>query len=71
MAKKITLDPVLSICVEDVPKKYEDEVWENLDKNGGNVMTVQADSDFGRFLVRQGYEFDGHDKSWGWLVVFR
>jgi hypothetical protein len=71
MAKKIKLELIPSINIEDVPKEFQDKVWEQLPTNGGNVLSIEADSDFGKFLQQHGFEFNRHDKSWGWLVVFR
>lgn len=74
------LEPIQSICKQDIPKKYiDDDFLDQLPVNGGNVLSVDRDSDFGKFLERNGYQFnmprdsDGRKfkKTWGWLVVFR
>lgn len=59
---------VPGVNIEDVPDDIADTLWPQLDKNGGNCITVDADSLFGKWLTEQGVEFK---KSWDWIVVWR
>lgn len=69
-APKKTMNSVPSICIEDIPDNFKDKkFWDQLPNNGGNVLSVEKDSDFGKFLLERGFMFK--QKSWGWLVVFR
>lgn len=59
--------------VEDVPDEFEDEVWDQLPVNGGNCISVDEKSDFGKWLSQNGFVFsrgEGNTR-WDWLVVFR
>lgn len=67
--RKSILGVVPSINIEEVPDEFSDEIWAKLDINGGNVIYVDGDSDFGKWLKTQGYEL--RSGNWGWLVVFR
>lgn len=61
---------IQSICIEDVPDEYQDKLWPKLDVNGGNVISVDKDEPFSRWLVAQGFVFPLR-RDWEWLVVFR
>lgn len=69
------LENVQSVCIEDIPDEIADEVWPKLDKNGGNVLSVEKNSNFGQFLLGEGFVFTQprtqEEKTWGWVVVFR
>ena len=71
----MAISNISSISIEDIPDEIADMVWPDLDKNGGNVISVKKDSEFGKFLLEQGYEFThprtAEVKTWGWVVVFR
>lgn len=66
--KTVQLGTVRSINIEDVPSEFKDEVWDQLPRNGGNVIRVDKNTPFGQWLERIGYVFS---KTWGHLVVFR
>lgn len=61
------IKPIQSINIEDVPTYFE-SIYDELPSNGGNVMSVDKDDEFGKYLISLGYEFT---KSWEWIVVFR
>ena len=56
------------ISIEEFPDEFEDEIWEELPKNGGNVVLFRKDSKVGKWLESQGYIFDG---SYTDIVVYR
>ena len=62
------IDNVQSISIEDIGGSLHDEIWEQLPNNGGNVLCVEKDSEFGKYLICVGFKFT---KSWEWVVVFR
>jgi hypothetical protein len=70
------LGTVQSINLSDIPKEFHDEIWPKLDVNGGNVIYIERDSAFGKWLETQGFKFDmprlkKHKKTWAWMVIFR
>lgn len=67
---KSIISTTQDINIEDIPDKLADaEVWPKLEVNGGNVLSVDKDTNLGKFLIKNGYDFG--DKDWGWLVVYR
>jgi len=70
--KKIKLGTIQYINIEHIPEEFRDWVWEKLPINGGNVITVEANTRFGNWLEEQGFLFTGKKKkTWQHLVVFR
>jgi hypothetical protein len=67
--KKDILCTVQGINIEDVPTKFEDELWPKLEVNGGNCLSVYRNTEFGQWLEKKGFNFN--DKPWAWLVVWR
>lgn len=63
------------LCIEDIPKEFLTEsLLGSLEKNGGNVISVEKSSGFGFWLKNKyGFEFTRGPKShqWDWLVIFR
>jgi len=62
-----------AINYEDIPKEYCDLL--ELPINGGNVVSVDLESDFGKWLQSKGTLFDRPSylivKTWVWLAIFR
>lgn len=68
------LSQIQLICIENIPNEFVDEL--ELPVNGGNVIYVESKSNFGKWLVTQGFVFGNYSdgtpkKTWEWLVVFR
>ena len=69
------IQKIQSINLEDISNEFQDEIYPKLGVNGGNVLYVNCNTDFGKWLALQGFVFDmpclSDTKTWAWLVVFR
>lgn len=54
--------------IEDIPEEISDSLWKELPINGGNCISIDADSPFGKWLKTQGVIFT---KNWEWIVIWR
>ncbi len=54
--KQIKIRQVISI--EEFPSQFQNEIWEELPKNGGNVVLFDSETAVGKWLISQGYVFD-------------
>ncbi len=65
--------PVISttqdINIEDIPEEFENFIWPQLPRNGGNVILAESDTDFGKWLKTQGFKFPKSGMEH--LVVYR
>lgn len=59
--------------LEDIPVEQRSHIWDYLDKNGGNCISVQENSPFGQWLGDKGFEFSEGPNGyrWDWIVIFR
>lgn len=67
----MTLFNIQSTNIEDIPKEFSELVWNNCPLHGHNLLCVEKDCDFGRYLATKGFEFNRGKGTWGWLGVFR
>jgi hypothetical protein len=65
------MDTIPYICIEDIPHEIRETLYDNLPINGGNCISVEADSLFGKWLASKGFEFRRTNGMWDWIVVFR
>jgi hypothetical protein len=61
---------IQGINIQDIPDDFSDVIWDNLPINGGNVVSVDKDEAFGKFLISIGFKFP-ENRDWEWVVVFR
>lgn len=66
---------VQGVAIEHLPIKFQNLIMPQLDKNGGNVISVDETDEFGVWLKAEGFLFgnysNGKHKGWEWLVVWR
>lgn len=61
------LRKLYGICYEDIPDFLLDEI-DNNNMNRTGLYSIEKDSEFGVWLISQGFVFD--HGSWGWIAIW-
>ncbi len=60
-----------TICIENIPSQFRTaKLYEELPRNGGNVIHIDKNENFSNWLISKGFKFP-KNSDWEWLVVFR
>lgn len=63
---------IQSINLEDIPDKFRtNNLLDSLAINGGNIVYVDKNTAFGKFLLKNGFIFTRGNNTWDHLVIFR